>query len=122
MRWEEEGGREERGKGGREERGKGGREEKRCMCVFCKLAGKSGEGAFAASLGSFAEHELWKIYSACVDTKLRGIEATCIFSGDRERPHISSYCKQRRPRWRPANKDSGFVSVYKYDKAELKTR
>ena len=38
---------------------------------------------------SFVEHVLQEISGACVDTEPRGIEATCIVSGDRERPHAS---------------------------------
>ena len=39
--------------------------------------------------GSFAERLLQEISGACVHTKPRGIEATCIISGERGRPHIS---------------------------------
>ena len=39
--------------------------------------------------GSFVEHVLQEISGACVDTEPRGIEATCIVSGDRERPRAS---------------------------------
>ena len=42
----------------------------------------------------FAECVLRKISSTCVDTEPRGIVATCIVTGDRGRPCISSYCKQ----------------------------
>ena len=35
---------------------------------------------------SFTEHVLWEMSDACVDSKLRGIEATSIISGNRERP------------------------------------
>ena len=41
--------------------------------------------------------------------KLRGIKATCIISGDRGQPCVSSYCEQQKPRQWPANKASEFV-------------
>ena len=55
--------------------------------------------------GSFVERVLWEISSTCVDTKPRGIEATCIVSGDRRRSCIISYNKQQ-------NFDGVFVRVY----------
>ena len=36
----------------------------------------------------FAE---WEISSACVDTKQRGIEATCVISGDGGQPRENSH-------------------------------
>ena len=55
---------------------------------------------------SFDERVLQEISCACVDTKPRGIEATCIVSCDRGRPRVSLHfqCEQQKPlRW-PANK------------------
>ena len=107
--------------GGRERREGEKKEGARVSSVSLHTTLKqSGEGILATSLDSFAEHVLWKMSSACVNTKPTGIEATCIVSGDKGRTHISSYFKQHKPRWWLANKASGFVSVYKYDKAKLK--
>ena len=44
---------------------------------------------------SFAERVLREINGTCVNTKRRGIEATCIVSGDREQPRISSYLSNK---------------------------
>ena len=68
---------------------------------------------FLEENGSFNEHVLQEISGACVHTKPRGIEATCIVSGDRERPRVSSrsQCKQHKTwRW-PENEamNSNFV-------------
>ena len=38
--------------------------------------------------GSFDERVLQEISGACVETKPRGIEATCIISGNRGRPRV----------------------------------
>ena len=48
--------------------------------------------------GSFDERVLQEISGACVHTKPRDIEATCIISGDRGRPRVSSHsqCKQHK--------------------------
>ena len=47
--------------------------------------------------GSFAERLLQETSGACVHTKPRSIEATCIVSGERGQPHISlnPQCKQQ---------------------------
>ena len=47
--------------------------------------------------GSFPERLLQEISGAYVHTKPRSIEATCIVSGERGRPHISlnPQCKQQ---------------------------
>ena len=37
---------------------------------------------------SFTRHVLQEISSACVDIKSKGIEESCIISGDRGRPHV----------------------------------
>ena len=44
---------------------------------------------------SFAEHVLWETSGTCVDTKPRGIKATCFFSSDRGQSCINFYCKPR---------------------------
>ena len=69
--------------------------------------------------GIIDERVLQEISRACVKTKPRGIEATCIISGNRGQPRISSRfrCKQQKPwRW-PANKAIVFlyVRVYKHN-------
>ena len=45
--------------------------------------------------GSLAKCLLWEISSAYIDTKIRGIEATCIVSGDKRQSHVRSHfqCK-----------------------------
>ena len=55
---------------------------------------------------SFADCVLREISSGCVDTKLRGIEATCIVSDKRGRPRVSllSQCEQQKSWLWPANK------------------
>ena len=70
--------------------------------------------------GSFDECVLQEVSGACVHTKPRGIEATCIISGNRGRPHVSSrfQCEQQKPwRW-PVNKSIVFlcVCVYKHNR------
>ena len=44
--------------------------------------------------GSFNERVLQKISGTCVHTNTRGIEATCIVSGDRKRPHVNASNKK----------------------------
>ena len=55
---------------------------------------------------SFIECALQEISGAWVDTKSRIIEATCISSGDRGQPCVTScsQCEQQKPWWRPVNK------------------
>ena len=55
---------------------------------------------------SFIECALREISGAWVDTKSRIIEATCISSGDRGQPCVTScsQCEQQKPWWRPVNK------------------
>ena len=52
------------------------------------------------------ERVVQEISSVCVDTKPRGIKATCIVSGDRGRSRVSSrfQCEQQKPWQWPANK------------------
>ena len=55
---------------------------------------------------SFAEHVLWEIRGACVNTKVIGVEATCIASGDRGWPHVSTYWECMAKPWWVASKQS----------------
>ena len=55
-----------------------------------------------------------EISGTCVDTKLRGIEATCIVSGDRRRSYIISYNKQQ-------NFDGVCLYVFTNDRANPRT-
>ena len=45
---------------------------------------------------AFAEYVLWGISGTCVDTKLRGIEATYIVNSNGGWPSLSSYWEQRK--------------------------
>ena len=51
--------------------------------------------------GSFAKRILREVRDACVDTKPRGTEATCIvtLSGDRQKPTFSQCEQQKALRW-----------------------
>ena len=52
---------------------------------------------------------------ACVDTKPRCIEVTCIVSGDIGGPRVSLYCKQQKALQWPTNEAAVIWSVHVYE-------
>ena len=70
---------------------------------------------------SFTELVLWKISNTCVETKPRGIEATCIVSGDRGRSHISMHCGRVHKQNQWQSKNQKLSQVWEWQSTYVRT-